>query len=98
MEDITMVSHLNALTKSLTNGGQPAAAPGFTDMLTQAVAQTNEKQVEANQAIERLSTGEEKNIHNVMISLEKADISLRLLVQMRNKVIEAYQEIMRMQV
>ncbi len=48
--------------------------------------------------MEKLQSGESKNIHEVMISMEKADISMRLTVQMRNKVLEAYQEIMRMQV
>jgi flagellar hook-basal body complex protein FliE len=98
MKDITLISHLNSLASPLRSVKQAAAAPGFTDMLTDAVAKTNERQVEADRAIEKLSTGEEKNIHNVMIAMEKADISLRLLVQIRNKAVDAYQEIMRMQV
>jgi flagellar hook-basal body complex protein FliE len=98
MKDITLISHLNSLASPLQSVKQAAAAPGFTDMLTDAVAKTNERQVEADRAIEKLSTGEEKNIHNVMIAMEKADISLRLLVQIRNKAVDAYQEIMRMQV
>lgn len=97
MKDITMINHLNSLASPLQSVKQPAAQ-GFTDMLVDAIAQTNEKQIAADRAIERLSTGEEKNIHNVMITMEKADISLRLMVQMRNKAVEAYQEIMRMQV
>ena len=98
MKDITMISHLNSLaTPSLTRPAEKTA-PGFTDMLASAISETNKKQVEADRAIEKLSSGEEKNIHEAMITLEKADISMRLLVQMRNKVVEAYQEMMRMQV
>jgi flagellar hook-basal body complex protein FliE len=67
-------------------------------MLANAISETNKSQVAADRAIEKLSSGEEKNIHEAMITMEKADISLRLMVQMRNKVVEAYQEIMRMQV
>lgn len=97
MKDITLVSHLNSMA------AQPAlksqnVSPGFTEMLAKTINETNEKQIVADQAIQKLSTGEEKNIHNVMITMEKADISLRLLVQMRNKVVEAYEQIMRMQV
>jgi flagellar hook-basal body complex protein FliE len=97
MKDITLVSHLNSLATNLASK-TGKAAPGFTEMLAKTINETNEKQIAADQAIEKLSTGEEKNIHNVMITMEKADISLRLFVQMRNKVVEAYEQIMRMQV
>ena len=93
-----MLSHLNAMVPPSLNRSQETTSPGFTDMLTKAISETNNKQIEADRAIEKLSSGEEKNIHEAMITLEKADISLRLMVQMRNKIIEAYQEIMRMQV
>jgi flagellar hook-basal body complex protein FliE len=73
-------------------------AGGFGDLLQKAIAEVNDTQVKADQAVEQLHTGQAKNIHEVMIALEKADISMRLMVQMRNKVVDAYQEIMRMQV
>ena len=98
MKDITMISHLNSLTPPSLTRPAEKVPPGFTDMLANAISETNKKQVEADRAIEKLSSGEDKNIHEAMITLEKADISVRLLVQMRNKIIEAYQEIMRMQV
>ena len=98
MKDITMLSHLNSLTPPSLNRAQETTPTGFTDMLANAISETNDKQVAADRAIEKLSSGEEKNIHEAMITMEKADISLRLMVQMRNKVVEAYQEIMRMQV
>ena len=98
MKDITLVSHLQTLPAA----GRPApanpAADKFAETLQSAVGQVNENQVAADRAVEKLQTGESRNLHEVMISLEKADISMRLLVQVRNKVIEAYQEIMRMQV
>jgi flagellar hook-basal body complex protein FliE len=52
----------------------------------------------ADQAVLKANTGESVNLHELMISMEKADISLRLMVQVRNKAIDAYQEIMRMQI
>ena len=48
--------------------------------------------------MEKLATGETKNIPEVMVAAEKADIALKLMVQVRNKMIDAYQEIMKMQV
>jgi flagellar hook-basal body complex protein FliE len=67
-------------------------------MLTDAVNQTNEAQLAADKAAVALQTGKAENLHEVMLSMEEADISMRLLVQMRNKALDAYQEIMRMQV
>jgi flagellar hook-basal body complex protein FliE len=52
----------------------------------------------ADQAVLKANTGESVDLHELMISMEKADISLRLMVQLRNKAIDAYQEIMRMQI
>jgi flagellar hook-basal body complex protein FliE len=70
----------------------------FGDILTAMVAQTNEQQQTADQAIQQLQAGGEKNLHEAMIAMEKADISMRYTIQVRNKAIDAYQEIMRMQV
>lgn len=97
MKDITLVNHLNSLAGSSPEKTEKTAA-GFADTLSKIIKETNEQQMAADRAIEKLNTGEGKNIHDVMISMEKADISMRLLVQMRNKIVEAYQEIMRMQV
>ena len=70
----------------------------FGDLLTTLVSQTNSQQQQADQAIQQLHAGGEQSLHEAMISMEKADISLRYMVQVRNKAIEAYQEVMRMQV
>jgi len=70
----------------------------FGDILKTMVTETNQQQQNADQAMQQVHTGGEKNLHSAMISMEKADISLRYLIQTRNKAIDAYQEIMRMQV
>ncbi len=83
---------------------QPTASPvaqvesSFGDLLKTMVAQTNEQQQAADQALQQVHSGGEKNLHDAMISMEKADISLRYMIQVRNKAIDAYQEVMRMQV
>ena len=98
MQDITLVSQLSALRPSGSAAPVQSVGEGFADALKTAVSQVNDTQVAASHAIEKLQTGESRDLHEVMISLEKADISMRLMMQVRNKVIDAYQEIMRMQV
>lgn len=98
MKDITLVSHLKALGPASPVSRPQGAGEGFAEFLKTAVADVSKQQVEADKAIENLQTGKSRNVHETMIAMEKADVSLRMLVQMRNKAVEAYQEIMRMQV
>jgi flagellar hook-basal body complex protein FliE len=71
---------------------------GFKDMFESSLKQVNAAQKESEALTNQLITGEVKDIHQVMIASQKASISLQLTTQVRNKVIESYQEIMRMQV
>ncbi len=71
---------------------------GFAKIMTDMVSQVNEQQQAADRAVQEVQAGGAKNLHEAMIALEEADISLRFLVQVRNKAMEAYQEIMRLQV
>lgn len=70
----------------------------FSGMLSRAIEQVNLDQVQADQAIKEMVSGRNKNIHETMLAVEKADMSLKMLMQVRNKVLDAYREIMRMQV
>jgi flagellar hook-basal body complex protein FliE len=72
------------------------ASPGFGDVIKQAIQRVNDMEIRADQSIEQLLK-RETGIHETMIALQKADISFRLLLQVRNKVMDAYREIMRMQ-
>lgn len=74
------------------------SATTFSDLLRKSVEKVNEHQVQADTAVKELLAGRNKNIHETMLSLERADSSLKLMMQVRNKVLEAYKEIMRMQV
>ncbi|MDY0267667.1 flagellar hook-basal body complex protein FliE [Trichloromonas sp.] len=100
MSDITLLSHLRQISTPPAPSGAPAQGGngGFAKALGEALDSVNSAQAEADLAVEQLQTGESRNLHEIMIAMEKADISLKLAVQMRNKVLEAYQEIMRMQV
>jgi flagellar hook-basal body complex protein FliE len=83
-----------------TSHAPGAAAPGatFSDLLRNSVDQVNVAQQQADHAISELVAGRSKNIHETMLTIERADSSLKLMTQVRNKILDAYREIMRMQV
>jgi len=70
----------------------------FADTLGDAVREVDQIQKNADVAVQNLVTGRTDNVADVMIASEKADIAVKLMVQVRNKIIDAYQEIMKMQV
>ena len=89
--------------------GSPAYSPrkiqprgmgenSFSEMVKSSLTQVNNLQKEADQAIHGLVVANEKDIHETMIAMEKADISFKLVMTVRNKLIGAYEEIMRMNI
>ena len=74
------------------------AGPSFADTLKDAVNSVNQLSLDADAKAQALATGKTDDIAGVMIATEKADIALRAMVQVRNKIIDAYQDIMKMQV
>lgn len=95
--DVTLTTHLKSLTQPKTAPSQQIGQK-FAEALKSSVSAVNQAQITADRAAEQIAAGETKNLHEAMIRLEEADISLRMMVQFRNKAVEAYQEIMRMQV
>ena len=82
----------------VSEGVSSSNSPNFSDMLAKSILEVNDLQKEANHAVEKLATGKSKNIHETMLAVEKADIAFKTMNQVRQKVIDAYKEIMRMQV
>lgn len=70
----------------------------FKNVLFNALEEVNKAQVTSNRMTEKFLTGEVQDIHQVTIAMEEAKLMLQLAVEVRNKVVEAYQEISRMQV
>ena len=95
---ITMptLSRLENATASHAAGGAPSN--GFMNELQQAIGKANDIQLEAGQATEALMTGQTQNIHQTMVALQEADVSFQLMMQIRNKLVSAYEEIQRMQI
>jgi len=83
---------------------QPAAdktadnGAGFGDVLQDALQQVSDLQAQAGDDVQKVLTGEITDVHSAMIAVQKADISFQMMMQVRNKIVSAYQEIMRMQV
>lgn len=75
-------------------------SPGanFGDVLNDAISKVDDLQKESDRMSEKLSVGEVDNVHDVVIASEKAELALNLTVQVRNKLVEAYEEVMRMQI
>jgi flagellar hook-basal body complex protein FliE len=82
--------------KEIPFGAGPAAAD-FGPWLSRALGRINQDLVQADQGLKALAAGETDNLHQVMIALEEARLSLQLAAQVRNRLLEAYQEVLRMQ-
>lgn len=78
-------------------GAEKGADKGasFAETLKASIEEVNSIQHEADQAIEALVKGEDASIHDTMLAVEKADLSFRMMMQVRNKLLEAYREVMR---
>lgn len=75
-----------------------AGPPSFADTLKESIAEVNDLKLEADKAIEKLATGESTDIQETILAVEKADVSFKLMMEVRNKIVNAYQEVMRTQV
>jgi flagellar hook-basal body complex protein FliE len=77
--------------------GATGGPGGLGDTFTRLFDEVNRLQGEADLKIEEFATSPDKDIHGTMIALQKADLSLRLMMQIRAKLTSAYQDVMRMQ-
>ncbi len=93
-------SPATGISQSNQEGTNPTAETKdhFSTLISSHIEQVNDAQQAADDAIAKLHSGEAQNLHDVMIAVEQADLSLRMLVQIRNKALSAYDEIMRMQI
>ena len=78
--------------------GTAAGANGFSAMLQNFVGDVVQKQADASTAMNGLLSGKNVSLHQAMISMEEANISFQLMLEVRNKLLDSYQELMRMQI
>ncbi|MDK2877469.1 MAG: flagellar hook-basal body complex protein FliE [Thermoanaerobacteraceae bacterium] len=92
------ISSINEVMPKVYEGIKEQGQKSFQDILKAAFDSANKMQNDYDEILKRQLVDESINIHDVVIAGEKAKLSLELTLQIRNKAIEAYQEIMRMQV
>jgi flagellar hook-basal body complex protein FliE len=93
---ISTAQAANALiqTQSAATKAQPAAANSFS----QALDSLSQSQNNSDALLQQLSAGENVDIHNVMIAAEQTDVTMRVALSMRDKLVDAYHEVMRMSI
>ena len=100
MDQIRFQNGLESLANTVS-GPKPKEIQepeSFGKMLGRSLNEVNRLKLSADEAIGDLATGKQKDIHQTMIALEKADVAFQLLMQIRNKIVAAYETVMRMPV
>jgi flagellar hook-basal body complex protein FliE len=75
-----------------------ASGPSFMQRVTEGMQEVNTQLLASQVDLQRLATGDADNVHDIMVRLEESRIALQLMLQVRNRVLEAYQDVMRMQI
>jgi flagellar hook-basal body complex protein FliE len=91
IQNISIAQNLSA--PDMAAPRQQPAGPSFKDLLVDSIQQVNTMQLEADRAVETMFTGGQINPAEVLTAVQKADLAFRLTMQMRNKLMEVYQEI-----
>ncbi len=91
---IPVIPEINSTQKSSASSNTQQIAKSFEEMLTNL----NQSQLNSDNLVEQLSRGEDVDLHTVMISLEENNVNFNVALGIRDKLVEAYREIMRMQV
>lgn len=100
-----MTDEIRRIQSILQQQAPPEGAPtgpgeeaSFQETLKSFMNDVNGLQKDADASTQRLLTGDLENIHQMMLAMEEANTSFQLMMEMRNKILEAYREVMRMQV
>jgi flagellar hook-basal body complex protein FliE len=102
LQNIPQLSPLSPVSGS-SKPGQGSGAPGseggvaFGDLLKQALQEVNQASAQAEGEARNLMTGESADMHTAMLAVQKADLSFQMMMAVRSKLIDAYREVMRMQ-
>lgn len=101
MNDLS-ISNLQSILPKLepisSDQTKAVSSTSFSSYVKKMLKDTNQQMLDADQAIEDLATGRNPDIHNTMITMKKAEISFELVMQIRNKLVSAYDEIRKMSI
>ena len=95
-DPVGLIGSINQDLPALTP--KQAEGPGFKNLLQEQIDKVNQLQRDATEAIEDLATGGRDDVESVLIATQKADTAFRLLLQVRNKVLDAYDEVRQMRI
>lgn len=102
---ISQLQRLRSASTGLSDGALPRprgvegpSGISFSDTLQHAIDQVDSSQKAADSQVEAFVAGEQENLHEVMIAMNEAKLSFQLMTEVRNRMLETYQELMRMQV
>ena len=100
MTDVSIQGNLKpvGITLEKPDGEKQSGGNTFGSVLKDAILDINKLQNDADKTIAKVQLEDASSIHEAMIALEKAGISFQVMMQVRNKILDAYQEVMRMQV
>ncbi|MFA7083299.1 MAG: flagellar hook-basal body complex protein FliE [Arcobacteraceae bacterium] len=97
--NISGISNSLALAKTaLGQETQPVSGDSFANILKNAIGEVNQTQVNAYDAMQGIATGKVANLQEAVQRIEEAELSLKLSLEVKNKALNAYKEIMKMQV
>ncbi|KIM11819.1 MAG: flagellar hook-basal body protein FliE [Sulfuricurvum sp. PC08-66] len=99
MAELTNLSALSTAELLNNKSAKPKAQSGanFGDVLKESLAQVNTMQKSSEKAMADMATGQVKDLHQAAIAIDKAEMSMKLMLEVRNKAINAYKEILRTQ-
>jgi flagellar hook-basal body complex protein FliE len=85
------------VTSSISSGGRESSSGEFMKTLEEAMTQVSQLQNDADSRVGQLLTGNNQDVHSAMIAVEKASLAFDMMVQVRNKIVQAYQQVSGMQ-
>ena len=96
MSPITSITGVG-LGPSIQKPGETSKGSGFQDLLQNAIGQVDGIRKTADATVERFLSGEGEELHTTVMATQRAELAFEMFMQVRNKVVQAYQEVMRMQ-
>ncbi len=96
--DIQQIGYSAISEKMFQSVGAPQQVDvSFTEALKASIQKVDQAQREADRAVTEMVTGQQQSLHQTMIAMEQAELSFQLMMQIRNKIVTAYEEVFRMQ-
>lgn len=98
---VPAVGQSSAIHQAAGSIARPSAQQtdsNFSKLFSELIQDVNSEHVQADESLKQLVSGKTEDVHDVVLSVAQADLALRLVVEIRNRLIDSYQEIMRMQI